>query len=315
MTSINEFETLFSKVIPIQQDFLNLISNFDSEEYFKIKHYKATRFNKLKRSFSHLLTTPDEGFDLSLGSNFSFENWSRIHKYVNTSSVEFIDTKFFIEENTDSEFINKCNSLKGKIVITTNHDICRADFNVLRNLNKFFINCEDTLFTGWDWDNHHNLAISSIYALNSDIYFPSQRDNLYELSKLSNLTFFIAPSAYEWDRDFLSSNINVILESNREIDIFGTFNFYSRFQYRNQVIKTLSEQIPEIKFISDFSQYTSKTQSEKLSEWCNSKWHWLVPTLNAVSVRAFYALIAGVGVILPIEFKSFVEFSNFERGG
>lgn len=313
MTSINEFDTIFSKAIPIQQDFLSLISNYDSEEYFKIKHYKAARFNKLKRSFSKLMDTPNGGFNMVFGTNFSFENWSKIHQYINASSVEFIDPKFFIEDNTDSMFINKCNLLKGKVVITTNHDICKSDFNVLKNLQKFYINCEETLFTGWDWDNHHNLAISSIYALNSDIYFPSQRDNLYELSKLTNLSFFIAPSAYEWDRDFFSRNIDIVLNPNRNTDIFGTFNFYSRFQYRNQVIKTLCEQIPEIKFISNFSEYTSKTQSEKLSEWCSSKWHWLVPTLNAVSVRAFYALIAGVGVILPIEFKSFAEFSSLDE--
>lgn len=313
MNSINAFDSIFSKSIPIQQDFLKLISNYDSEEYFKIKHYKAARFNKLKNIFSHLLTASDKGFNLSFGSNFSFENWSKINSYINASSVEFLDPKFFIENNTDSEFINKCNSLKGKIVITTNHDICNSDFNTLKNLQNFYINCDETLFTGWDWDNHHNLAISSIYALNSDIYFPSQRDNLYELSKLTNLSYFIAPSAYEWDREFFATHLNTIINSKRDTDIFGTFNFYSRFQYRNQVIKTLCEQIPEIRFISDFSEYTSKSQSEKLSEWCNAKWHWLVPTLNAVSVRAFYALIAGVGVILPIEFKSFAEFSDLDE--
>lgn len=312
MAPINAFDTIFSKAIPIQNDFLKLISNYDSDEFFKIKHYKASRFNKLKKTFSSNLNNFSEGFNLSFGRNFSFENWSHLEKYIDASSVEFLEANFFLENNSESEFINKCNSLRGKVVITTNHDICKTDFNTLLNLQRFFLSCEETLFAGWDWDNHHNLAISSIYALSSDIFFPSQRDNLYELSKLTNLNFFIAPSAYEWDRGFFSENLDTLINSQREIDIFGTFNFYSRFPYRNQVIKTLSEQIPEIRFIPDFSEYTSKSQEQKFSEWCNSKWHWLVPTLNAVSVRAFYALIAGVGVILPVEFKSFAEFADLD---
>jgi hypothetical protein len=103
------------------------------------------------------------------------------------------------------------------------------------------------------------------------------------------------------------------LNAERPIDIFGSFNLYSRFPYRNQVITTLNRSIPEIRFISDYSQYLTKTDTEKLLEWCDAKWHWIVPTFNAVSVRAFYALISGVGVILPVEFKSFEEFKLLDE--
>jgi hypothetical protein len=292
----------------VHDKFLENESLLSANDYFQAKHFKGRRFENLKTHFYETFFKSNRGVKLVIGKNFALKNYSDIHNLLNVENVEYIDTEFFFEDNSDNDFSRKCEFLRDKILITTNHDICRSNSSSLINLQKFFLNCDNTVITGWDWDNHHNLQISSIYGLCSDIYFPSQRANEYELSRVTNLNYFIPPSAYEWSNDFLIENQNVIFESSRPIDIFGTFNFHPRFSYRNEIVTTLNRSIPEVRFISDFSEYTAKSQIEKLAEWSDAKWHWIVPTLNAVSVRAFYALIAGVGVILPVEFKSFEEF-------
>ncbi len=285
----------------------------DDELYFQIRYYKSQRFEKIKLSFSPIIHNPRQHSKLLIGKNFGFSNWENIHKYLpNVASVEFLDEDFFHGSNTDHDFKAKCEHINGKILLTTNHDIVKSDPQSLLNLIKFYLNCENTLFTGWDWDNHHNVQISSIFALCSDIYFPSQRGYEYELSKVAPRNKFIMPSAYEWTNEFLSEHMSIILDTPRESNVFGVFNYYDRFKYRNQVITTLNTQIPNIKFIDDFKNYQSKSEVEKLTEWASHKWHWLVPTLNAVSVRAYYSLIAGTGVILPVEFKGFDEFKNID---
>ena len=308
-------EQVFNKImdnsVAVQESFLTTCAKLTPQEYFQAKYYKNTRFEILKQIFVKKLISQKD-INLVIGANFAFENWRDIAKYVDVNSVEFIEKSFFLAESSEEEFKNKCEFLKGKILLTTNHDICGDNFQAMRILEKIYLSCDHTIFAGWDWDNHHNIAISSIYALNSDVYFPSQRANEYELSVLSSRTCFLAPSAYEWSRDFLVDNFDIITKTERIKNIFGTFNSYPRFVLRNQFIAHLNISIPDINFIDDFTSYLNSSPEDKLFEWSQAKWHWIIPTFNAVSVRAFYALISGVGVILPIEFKFHEEFSELD---
>lgn len=306
------FSDIFNNCTSVEESFLTTCSKLNGLNYFQSKHYKNTKFEILKNYFnSEKIVSQD--VRLVLGSNFAFENWGGIQKFLKVKSVDFLEKSFFLEDNTNAEFKDKCNFLNGKIVLTTNHDICKDNLLTLKNLQRFYLDCDQTIFTGWDWDNHHNLAISSVYALNSDIYFPSQRANDYELSVISNRMCFLAPSAYEWSRDFLVDNFELIINSNREKEIFGVFNSYPRFVLRNQYIATLNKDLPDIKFIEEYTDYLDATPKAKLAQWCGAKWHWIIPTFNAVSVRAFYSLISGVGVILPIEFRCYEEFSRLDE--
>jgi hypothetical protein len=284
----------------------------DDDAYFKIRYFKSQRFENLKKIFRQD-TNSSENFNLIIGTNFGFSNWKNIHKYLpKVNSVRFLDKNFFHGEFSESDFTKKYEYLNGKILLLTNHDIVKSNPQSLKNLISLYLKCDNTLFAGWDWDNHHNVHISSIFALCSDIYFPSQRGHEYELTKLAQRNKFIMPSAYEWTNEFLSNHMSVILDTPRVSNIFGVFNYHGKFKYRNQIIQTLNAQIPEIKFIDDFEKYQNKSEIDKLTEWSSYKWHWVIPTLNAVSVRAYYALIAGTGVILPIEFKSLPEFNHID---
>ena len=284
-------------------------------DYFSAKYYKGRRFRGIVDYFKRSGIKEKSDVNLVLGGNVKFENWSagELNGILGTNSVTLLDKNFFLEDDPESQFINKCNFLKNKILITSSHDICRSNGADLLKFKNFYLSCDKTFFGAWDWDNHHNTHISSVYALCSDAYFPQQRAHEYELSVVSERSFFLPPSAYEWSPSFLKNNLSLILNSKREVDIFGIFNLYPGFPRRNQFISQLNNSIPSVKFIDNFDNYLSKSADEKLYEWCQAKWHWIVPTLNAVSVRAFYALISGVGVILPIEFKYFSEFENLDE--
>lgn len=309
----NIFNSVFQNSFALHEKLAQARLIIDDEAYFKIRFFKAERFEKLRDGFSRFSHGSNRRLNLLIGSNFGFANWGNIQKYLpKATSVEFLDADFFHGDISDSDFQSKCEYLNGKVILTTNHDIVKSDPQSLINLIKFYLKCENTVFTGWDWDNHHNVQISSIFAMCSDIYFPSQRGHEYELSKVAPRNKFIMPSAYEWSNEFLSEHMSVILDTPRKSSVFGVFNYYDKFKYRNQIITTLNTQIPDIKFIDDFKNYQSKSEVEKLTEWASHKWHWLVPTLNAVSVRAYYSLIAGTGVILPVEFRGFDEFKNID---
>ena len=154
----------------------------DDDAYFKIRYFKSQRFENLKKIFRQD-TNSSENFNLIIGTNFGFSNWKNIHKYLpNVTSVRFLDKNFFHGEFSESDFTNKYEYLNGKILLLTNHDIVKSNPQSLKNLISLYLKCDNTLFAGWDWDNHHNVHISSIFALCSDIYFPSQRGHEYEWS-------------------------------------------------------------------------------------------------------------------------------------
>ena len=307
------FNEIFNDSFDAHDLLLRSRSILNNENYFKVRHFKAQRFQQLSSIYSPT-TSKKKNIEILIGSNFVTENWDAI-ELINIPGIKFskLDPNFFLDSPTPSEFNERCLFLKNKFVITTNHDIVKNNPITLRNFLNYFLNCGETVFAGWDWDNHHNSQISSIYALCSDIYLPSQRANDYEFSRVAPRYKFIAPSAYEWSTTFLDNNINHIINSDRSSDIFGVFNFYERFPYRNQTIATINKSIPQVKFIDDYSNYLSKNIHEKLAEWISFKWHWLVPTYSAVSVRAFYSLIAGTGVILPIEYYSYEEFNDLDE--
>jgi len=311
----NPFDFIISNSLRLWNLYTPARKTLEADDYFSAKYYKSLRFNRLSELFQKRHIRRLKDIDLVLGGNFKFENWTanELNNLLGTNSVEILDKNFFFEEDSDSQFEDKCKFLSGKVLITTSHDICRAHSLDLFRFKSFYLSCGETIFGGWDWDNHHNIHISSVYALCSDIFFPSQRAHEYELSVVSDRTFFLPPSAYEWSQNFLITNLSVILNSKRDIDVFGVFNLYSGFVRRNQFIESLNKSIPNIKFVDDYQKYLDNSADKKLSEWCQAKWHWIVPTLNAVSVRAFYALISGVGVILPIEFKYFSEFDELDE--
>ena len=215
-------------------------SLLENEDYFKIRCFKLDFFDKKRWALREAWPKQSDGREIlkiAVGSNFSFKNWGHLQTFIKIPcTLEFLDPHFFMGEMSPREFSTKCNYLRGKIVLTTNHGFTASTRQPLINLINFYLKCTQSLFAGWDWDNHHNINISSIYAMCSDIYFPSQRGYDYELSRVAPNIRFIIPSTYEWPNDFLESNIDTIVNPERRINIFGAFNYYGKFSHRNRII-------------------------------------------------------------------------------
>ena len=241
--------------------------------------------------------------------------------------VEFVDGDFLAPCDAD-ELRQRVEFLRGKMFLCTNTEI-QAPPDIVASLRAYqhlYHECDQTLFLGWDWDNHHHLHISSIFALNTDFYFPSHRANDYDLSRMGANMFHIPLSGHQWTRETLMDHIDVILQADRTVDVFGNFVKYALFPYRNQVITTLNAAVPSIRLLhvdppeggpaspdaQTYKKYQEKSDREKIAEWSSAKWHWVVPTLNDLSTRVFDALQCGTGVVLPNIFRGFKELSGLD---
>src|SRR5471030_1102831 len=177
------------------------------------------------------------------------------------------------------------------------------NLRTLQNISAFYHLCPNTLFIGWDWDNHFNLHISSIFSAASDFYFHPHLANDYELSKFCTYKYHMPSGAYQWSRSFLTENIDLIMRPDRISEVFGRFKSYGLFGYRNTVVKTLSNNLKEVSLVEDLSSYHDMDLRRKLEGWTRYKCHWIVPTLNDVSTRIFDVLITGGILIVPEKFR------------
>lgn len=178
------------------------------------------------------------------------------------------------------------------------------NLRTLQNISAFYHLCPNTLFIGWDWDNHFNLHISSIFSAASDFYFHPHLANDYELSKFCTYKYHMPSGAYQWSRSFLTENIDLIMRPDRISEVFGRFKSYGLFGYRNTVVKTLSNNLKEVSLVEDLSSYHDMDLRQKLEGWTRFKCHWIVLTLNDVSTRVFDVLITGGILIIPEQLRS-----------
>jgi hypothetical protein len=167
--------------------------------------------------------------------------WARVLDDVDWADFEYIDNEYF-EDVTQENIGAKIEFFRKTIFVCSNYPPHSggAEKNVatLRSFSAFYQLCPETLFLGWDWDNHFNVHIGSVFAGASDIYYPSHRANDFELAQFCTHKYHMPASAYQWGRGFLIENLDLILRRDRLHETFGRFSNYSLFRHRSRPTTT-----------------------------------------------------------------------------
>lgn len=223
--------------------------------------------------------------------------------------VEFLDKGFFGEAN-DEALLQKKAHLDGAIVIVNNNDVGKREF--MPFYARLYELCDETIFVGWDWDNHHWLESSTFLAAHSDIYAPAHHENLYLLSRYNGLISGpVYCAAVQWSRQFLANALPGILLAQRSPEPLGKHVPYASFRFRNRVVATLNSHHASITF-SDWG-FHDRTAADRLQEWVGHKCHWIVPVLNDVPIRIFDALVTGGIPIVPESLRYLPPVNAIDR--
>lgn len=185
--------------------------------------------------------------------------------------------------------------LEDSLVIVNNNDAHHAG-NIDR-VSEFFRHFKRVIFVVWDWDNHHWLSLSYPLAAISDIYCPSHYENLYQLTRFNAATVPVPCGIVQWPAAFLEAHAAELLQVERSDQPLGRHIMYGGFQYRNQVIATLSQRYPGVGFSTQ--QFHELTPEQKFEEWLRHKLHFIVPVLNDVPIRLFDAWVTGGIPLVP----------------
>lgn len=204
--------------------------------------------------------------------------------------------KGYFEALSDAQLELAIARFKHAVVIINNNDLGSPEARV--NYLKLYELCESTCFVAWDWDNHHWLELSIFLAAHTDIYSPAHHENLYLLTRYNWLTAGpVYCTSVQWSRKFLASHLALMLSHERKSVPLGMHIPYSKFEFRIQVINTLSQHYPSIGFSN--RSFHARTPEDRLGEWIDYKMHWIMPVLNDVPIRIFDALITGGIAIVP----------------
>jgi len=201
----------------------------------------------------------------------------------------------------------RCASLAGAVVVLNNNDLSGSSNQAA--YCELFKACADTLFIGWDWDNHHWLDRSTLLAAHTDLYAPSHLENLYLLTRCNAALVGPVPCAsVQWSRRFLNDHLVLLLQQARSNLPLGMHIPYAAFSHRNRVISTLNRHYSTVGF-SD-PKFHARSAEERLLEWASHKAHWIVPVLNDVPIRIFDALITGGVPLVPSSLRHLAPVSG-----
>jgi hypothetical protein len=200
--------------------------------------------------------------------------------------------------------------LAGAIVVINNNDFSFGQS--APGIMRAFGEADDTIFLGWDYDNHHWMEASLMLAAHSDLYFPAHNENMYLLSKMNALTCGPVPCAtVQWSQRFLAEHLEQMLHTERSDQPLGMHFFYQAFAFRNQTVVTLGKHYPNVGFAD--RAFQKKTPGDRLGEWIAHKTHWIVPVLNDVPIRIFDALSTGGVPILPEALRFLAPVATLPR--
>ena len=209
--------------------------------------------------------------------------------------VASLDTEAFSIVNA-ATLKQRCASLAGSVVVLNNNDLSGVGSQAA--YCALFDACAETLFIGWDWDNHHWLDRSTMLAAYTDLYAPGHQENLFLLTRYNAALIGPVPCAsVQWSRRFLNERLVQLLQQPRSNLPLGMHIPYASFSHRNRIISTLSRHYNTVGF-SD-PKFHARSAEERLLEWAAHKAHWIVPVLNDVPIRIFDALITGGVPLIP----------------
>lgn len=269
------------------------------EAFFHLAVAKQGRLTALRKHFSQsgvrkvYLSANLAGFDCVLDG----------------VDVEVLEKNFFQETDAIRRAAKKT-QLESCVVIVNNNDAGAPEARAA--YADFFAECTGTCFVAWDWDNHHWLDLSTFLAAHSDVYAPAHHENLYVLSRYNWLVAGpVYCSSVQWSRRFLTDNLDRIFQAERVSTPLGMHIPYAQFNFRIQVISTLSQRYSSIGFSS--RTFHVRTAEDRLQEWSAHKTHWIAPVLNDVPIRIFDALVTGGIPIVPDSLRFLPPVSAIPR--
>jgi hypothetical protein len=221
------------------------------------------------------------------------------------SEFGYLDKGFFSDQD-EASIQEKVSLLEDALVIVNNNDAHHA--GSIERFSEFFRHFKRVIFVVWDWDNHHWLSLSYPLAAISDIYCPSHYENLYELTRFNAATAPVPCGIVQWPAAFLKAHAEDLVSAERSDQPLGRHIMYGGFQYRNQVIATLSQRYPSVGFSTH--QFHELTPEQKFEEWMQHKLHFIVPVLNDVPIRLFDAWVTGGIPLVPESLRFSPVFSD-----
>ena len=225
---------------------------------------------------------------------------------VETVSLE----KNWFERAMKGELQEMAAAVAGAIVLINNNDLAVGES--APGYVRLFGQSPDTIFLGWDYDNHHWMESSLALAAHTDLYFPAHNENMYLLSKVNALTSGPIPCAcVQWTPKFLADNLVEMLRRERSDEPLGMHFFYQQFAFRNQTVVTLNQKYKQIGFAE--RSFQAKSPADRLAEWMDHKTHWIIPVLNDVPIRIFDALASGGIPIIPESLRFLAPIAGLPR--
>ena len=267
--------------------------------FFQLACEKAARVNRLRERFAGRRIDK-----LFVGNNLAPAGFQL--PGVETVALE----KNWFERAMKGELQDMVARLAGAIVLVNNNDLAVGES--APGYVRLFANSPDTIFLGWDYDNHHWMESSLALAAHTDLYFPAHNENMYLLSKINALTAGPIPCAcVQWSPSFLSDHLGDMLARPRSDEPLGMHFFYQQFVFRNQTVVTLNQKYKSIGFAE--RSFQAKTPFDRLAEWMDHKAHWIIPVLNDVPIRIFDALASGGIPIIPESLRFLAPVASLPR--
>ena len=270
-----------------------------AEVFFHLAREKAQRVEQLRQRFAGRRITR-----LFVGNNLVPAGFQL--PGVETVNLE----KNHFERAMKGELQDMVAAMAGNIVLINNNDLAVGES--APGYVRLFANSPDTIFLGWDYDNHHWMESSLALAAHTDLYFPAHNENMYLLSKVNALTAGPIPCAcVQWTPQFLADNLGAMLARQRSDEPLGMHFFYQQFAFRNQTVVTLNQKYKQIGFAE--RSFQAKTPADRLAEWMDHKAHWIIPVLNDIPIRIFDALASGGIPIIPESLRFLAPVSGLPR--
>jgi hypothetical protein len=270
-----------------------------AEVFFHLAREKAQRIESLRRRFAGRRITR-----LFVGNNL-------VPAGLQLPGVETIPLeKNHFERAMKGELQDMVAHMAGALVLINNNDLAVGES--APGYVRVFGQSPDTIFLGWDYDNHHWMESSLALAAHTDLYFPAHNENMYLLSKINALTAGPIPCAtVQWTPGFLADNLGEMLRRPRSDEPLGMHFFYQQFGFRNQTVVTLNQKYKQIGFAE--RSFQAKSPADRLAEWMDHKAHWIIPVLNDVPIRIFDALSSGGIPIVPESLRFLAPVSSLPR--
>jgi len=270
-----------------------------AEVFFHLARAKSARIEQLRQRFAGRRITR-----LFVGNNL-------VPAGFRLPGVETIDLeKNHFERAMKGELQDMVAAMANAIVLINNNDLAVGES--APGYVRLFAQAQDTIFLGWDYDNHHWMESSLALAAHTDLYFPAHNENMYLLSKINALTAGPIPCAcVQWTPKFLADNLVEMLSRPRSDEPLGMHFFYQQFAFRNQTVVTLNQKYKQIGFAE--RSFQAKSPADRLAEWMAHKTYWIIPVLNDVPIRIFDALASGGIPIIPESLRFLAPIASLPR--